>query len=213
VSVAANLDLAEAARPPLAPAGARSGAGALLGLAERLDRFVSRAGMAGGWMIALLVAVVCVDVVTRKFVAFHSTFLQELEWHIHTIVFTLSFGFAYVRGAHVRIDVIRDRLSRPARARLELVGIILLLVPFAVLILWVGVTFAHQALVQNEGSTSAQGIPHRWIIKSLIPIGMVLLLTAAVATALRAWCYLRGEGEVPEAFEKEAVTLETQEAA
>ncbi|GAB3654348.1 TRAP transporter small permease subunit [Ramlibacter alkalitolerans] len=210
--MAANLDLAEAGTPPRAPPAPRDGAGALR-LAERLDRFVTGAGMAGGWMIVLLVIVVCIDVVTRKFITFHSTFLQELEWHIHTVVFALSFGFAYVRGAHVRIDVIRDRLSRPSRARLELAGIILLLVPFAVLILWVGITFAHQALVQNEGSTSAQGIPHRWIIKSLIPIGMVLLLTAAVATALRAWCYLRGQADAPEAFEQEPVSLETPGAA
>jgi TRAP-type mannitol/chloroaromatic compound transport system permease small subunit len=168
--------------------------------------------MAGGWMIAVLVVVVCIDVVTRKFITFHSTFLQELEWHLHTIVFTLSFGFAYLRGAHVRIDVIRDRLSKPARARLELAGIILLLVPFAVLLLWVGITFAHQAFVQNEGSTSAQGIPHRWIIKSFIPIGMVLLLTATVATAIRAWCYLQGKTGAPEAFESERVTLHAEEA-
>jgi len=208
--VAARPDPAEAGVPPLAP---RKGANAVLQRAERLDRVVSAAGMAGGWMIMLLVVVVCVDVITRKFITFHSTFLQELEWHIHTMVFALSFGFAYLRGAHVRIDVIRDRLSRTARARLELAGIILLLVPFALLILWVGITFAHQAFVQNEGSTSAQGIPHRWIIKSLIPLGMVLLLTAAGATAMRAWCYVRGETGPPEAFEPDAVTLDAKEAA
>jgi TRAP-type mannitol/chloroaromatic compound transport system permease small subunit len=193
--------------------GSPAGANALLRGAERLDRVVSGAGMVGGWMILLLVAVVCLDVVTRKFITFHSTFLQELEWHIHTVVFTLSFGFAYVRGAHVRIDVIRDRLSRTARARLELAGIILLLIPFAMLILWLGVTFAHQAFAQNEGSTSAQGIPHRWIIKSFIPVGMVLLLTAAVATAIRAWCYLRGEGGPPEAFEPDQVELDEKDPA
>lgn len=183
--------------------------GALLELADRLDRLITRIGMAGGWLIVLLVVVVCVDVVTRKFITFHSTFLQELEWHIHTMVFALSFGFAYLRGAHVRIDVIRDHLSPPARARLELVGIILLLVPFALLILWVGVAFAHQALVQQEGSTSAQGIPHRWIIKSFIPVAMVLLLTAAVATALRAWCFLQGKCSAPQAFEPEAAAPAT----
>ena len=211
--MAVRPDPAEAGTPPLAPAARRKGANPLMQRVDLLDRIVSGAGMAGGWMIVLLVAVVCVDVVTRKFITFHSTFLQELEWHIHTVAFTLSFGFAYLRGAHVRIDVIRDRLSRTARARLELAGIILLLVPFAALILWVGVTFAHQAFVQNEGSTSAQGIPHRWIIKSLIPVGMVLLLTAAAATAMRAWCYLRGEADPPEAYEPDAVTIDAKVVA
>ena len=157
--------------------------------------------MAGGWLLVLLVVVVCVDVVTRKFITFHSTFLQELEWHIHTLVFALSFGFAYLRGTHVRIDIIRDRLSRRARAKLELVGIVVSLVPFVTLILWFGIEFSYQSFVQQEGSTSAQGIPHRWIIKSMIPIGMILLLLATLATFIRACLFLAGKTTAPEAFE------------
>ena len=186
---------------PLEPPRGQGGAHAPLNFADRLDRFISAVGMAGGWMIVLLVLVVCLDVVTRKFITFQSTLLQEMEWHIHTVVFALSFGFAYLRGAHVRIDVIRDQLSGRARAKLELVGIIAFLVPFALLILWVGTHFAYQAFVQNEGSTSAQGISHRWIIKSMIPVSMVLLLVATVATVIRIWYFLRGKTTAPEAFE------------
>lgn len=186
---------------PLEPPGGQGGANAPLNFADRLDRFTSAVGMAGGWLIVLLVLVVCLDVVTRKFITFQSTLLQEMEWHIHTVVFTLSIGFAYLRGAHVRIDVIRDRLSGRARARLELIGIAVFLIPFALLILWVGTHFAYQAFVQNEGSTSAQGISHRWIIKSLIPLSMVLLLLATIATVIRTWYFLRGKATAPEAFE------------
>jgi TRAP-type mannitol/chloroaromatic compound transport system permease small subunit len=181
----------------------------MLNFAARLDRFTSAIGMAGGWMMVLLVLVVCLDVVTRKFITFHSTLLQEMEWHIHTVIFTLSFGFAYLRGTHVRIDVIRDQLSKRARAKLELVGIAVFLVPFAMLILWVGSEFAHQAFVQQEGSTSAQGIHHRWIVKSLIPIGMALLLLATVATVIRAVLFLAGKTAAPEAFEADALELKT----
>lgn len=186
---------------PLEPSSGQGGANAPLNLADRLDRFTSAVGMTGGWMIVLLVLVVCLDVVTRKFMTFQSTLLQEMEWHIHTVVFALSFGFAYLRGAHVRIDVIRDRLSGRARAKLEIVGIIVFLVPFALLILWFGTAFAYQAFVQIEGSTSAQGIPHRWIIKSLIPLSMVLLLVATAATVIRISYFLRGKTTAPEAFE------------
>jgi TRAP-type mannitol/chloroaromatic compound transport system permease small subunit len=186
---------------PLEPHGGRGGAHAPLDFADRLDRFTSAVGMAGGWMIVLLVLVVCLDVVTRKFITFQSTLLQEMEWHIHTVVFALSFGFAYLRGSHVRIDVIRDRLSGRARAKLELVGIVVFLIPFALLILWGGTHFAYQAFVQNEGSTSAQGIPHRWMIKSLIPISMVLLLVATIATVIRILYFLGGKTMAPEAFE------------
>lgn len=83
--------------------------------ADRLDRFVTFVGMAGGWLLFLLAAVVCFDVTTRKFFVFQSTLMQEMEWHIHTVIFFLALGMAYLRGSHVRIDIFRDKMSERAR--------------------------------------------------------------------------------------------------
>ena len=174
-------------------------------LANRLDRFVTFVGMAGGWLLFLLAAVVCFDVTTRKFFTFQSTLLQEMEWHIHTIIFFLAIGMAYLRGTHVRIDIFRDRMSERGRAKLELFGIAFLMLPFTFLIFRYGIDFVAQSYVQNEGSTSMQGIHHRWIIKSIVPAAMVILFLAIVATLIRTILFLQGKAPPPAAFAKQEI--------
>lgn len=183
--------------------------------ADRLDRFVTFVGMAGGWLLFLLAAVVCFDVTTRKFFVFQSTLLQEMEWHIHTVIFFLALGMTYLRGSHVRIDIFRDKMSERARAKLELFGMLFLMLPFTFLLFRYGIDFVMQSYAQNEGSVSMQGIHHRWIIKSIIPTAMVLLFLALGATLIRIVLYLKGLAPAPEAFARKelpAVHSETEAA-
>jgi TRAP-type mannitol/chloroaromatic compound transport system permease small subunit len=173
--------------------------------AQKVDRFVSFIGMAGGWLLFVLTAVVCFDVITRKFFVFQSTFLQELEWHLHTVIFFLAIPMAYLRGIHVRIDIFRDRMSDRGKAKLELIGLFLLAIPFTLFLLKYGIDFVAQSYVQNEGSTSMQGIHNRWIIKSIVPVAMVLTVLSLVATVVRGALFLAGKGPVPEAFSKKEI--------
>jgi len=173
--------------------------------AQKIDRFISFVGMAAGWLLFVLTAVVCFDVITRKFFVFQSTFLQELEWHIHTIIFFLAIPMAYLRGIHVRIDIFRDRMTDRGKAKLELIGLFLLAIPFTLFLLKYGVDFVTQSYMQHEGSTSMQGIHHRWIIKSIVPAAMVLTALSLLATVIRAALFLCGKAVVPEAFSKEEI--------
>lgn len=170
---------------------------------QKIDRFVTQVGMAGGWLLFLLTAVVCFDVISRKFFVFQSTMLQELEWHIHTIIFFLAIPMAYLRGVHVRIDTLRGNLSQPGKAKLEIIGLCLLAIPFTLFVFKYGIDFVVQSYVQKEGSTSMQGIHHRWIIKTIIPISMVLLLLAQIATLIRCVQVLTHKAELPQAVDKE----------
>ena len=73
--------------------------------------------MAAGWLFVACTIVIVFDVVTRKFgfqlPGMGSTRLQELEWHLHTVLFLLALGYAYVTNAHVRVDLLLNAL--PAR--------------------------------------------------------------------------------------------------
>ena len=98
-----------------------------------LDRCVRYVGLAGGWLILPLIAIIMFDVVTRKldvtrlwFAEFTiqygysiSTIIQDLQWHVHAVLMMLSFGLAYLANAHVRVDVFRESLHRRKQARLE----------------------------------------------------------------------------------------------
>ena len=154
-------------------------------ICEILDRFVTRIGKVAAWAGVAIVLVTVFDVVSRRFLVLGSTKLQELEWHLHTILFAFCIGYAYIANAHVRIDLVRDRLSQRAKWWLEVAGVLLFLIPYCAVIVYFGTDYVWRSFELDESSASATGLPHRWIIKSAIPLGFAVLLLAGIAVLLR----------------------------
>ena len=71
---------------------------------------------------------------------------------MHGALFLLTLGFAYMRDAHVRIELIRDRLAPRTRIWMELIGNVLFLVPYCLLLMYWDVVYAHAAFAVNETS-------------------------------------------------------------
>jgi TRAP-type mannitol/chloroaromatic compound transport system permease small subunit len=170
---------------------------ALARISDRLSRLVIAIGQLAKWLILPLVAVTVWDVITRKLVVLqqvqvglvgnlmNSTKLQEMEWHLHTALFALCLGFGYLRNAHVRIDIISERLASRTRAWIEFVGCLVFLIPYTCVVIYFAYDFALTSYAQGEISSALIGIPHRWIIKSVLLVGMVLALLAGVSIFLR----------------------------
>lgn len=167
----------------------------LLRIGDRIDRFVSAIGRLAAWLLAALMAVIIFDVVTRRFFVLGSTKLQEMEWHIHGVLFLLCLGFAYVRDAHVRIELARDGFSPRTRALIELLGCLFFLIPYAGIVIWFDIEFARRAFATGEVSAALTGLGQRWIIKSVIGVGFALLILAAIAVSIKCLACLTGHDD------------------
>ena len=157
----------------------------LLKVSDRIDAFITRIAKIAAWAGVFLIAVTIFDVVTRRFLVLGSTKLQELEWHFHVVLFALCIGFAYLKDSHVRIDLVRERLSKRTQWWIELLGCLLFLLPYCALVIYFSYDFTVRSYLNQEISASATGLTHRWIIKSAIPIGFGLLALAGIAVVLR----------------------------
>ncbi len=159
-------------------------------------------------MIVPLIAVISFDVLARKLPVVQalvqatwlndfisSTKLQEFEWHLHAVIFLLAYGLTYLEGGHVRVDVWREHRTETTRGWIELIGILFFAMPFCAVLVYFSWQFVATAYLQNEGSPSATGIPHRWVIKSFLLGGTGLLLLSLTATLLRLLAYLFGDAE------------------
>lgn len=124
-------------------------------------------------------------VVARRFFHFQLTPVQELEWHLFFALVFLTLGSAYLADRHVRIDIMRDRMSERTRALIEIGGFFLALLPFSLIVLYLGTIPAWDAFILGERSRAPLGLPYRWIIKSMIPIGALLLLLAGLVVTFR----------------------------
>jgi TRAP-type mannitol/chloroaromatic compound transport system permease small subunit len=169
---------------------------ALIKISNALDAAINWIARVAAWAGVLLISVTIFDVVTRRFLVLGSTKLQEAEWHLHTILFVLLLGCAYLRDSHVRIDLIRERLSERAQWWIELLGCLFFLLPFCALVVYFSVDFTVRSYETHEISSSATGLSHRWIIKSFIPIGFTVLGLAGVTVLLRKLVELFGPSEL-----------------
>ena len=158
---------------------------ALARLGDGLARIAIAAGRLGSWACVPLVVLILVDVISRRFFGTGSTMLQELEWHFHAVLFLLCLGYAYIRNAHVRIDLVREHMTERGRNLLELLGFLFVLLPFCAIMIWYSADIAWRAFEQGEGSPNPGGTTHWWIIKSAVPVGLLLLLLAGAAVAIR----------------------------
>ena len=161
-------------------------------LVGAVEGAVSWIGRAAGALILVMIAVIVLDVATRGSDWANSTVLQELEWHLHTALVFLGLGYALVRGRHVRIEIVRERWSERRRAAVDTAGVVLLLVPMCAVAIWHSLDFVANAYATGESSPSMTGLPHRWIIKSVQPIGLALVLLAGLCLLWRCVATLRG---------------------
>lgn len=170
---------------------------AILRVSEMLRRFVDRVGRFGSWFAMPMILITAFDLFIRKTGVlqiwlvenvseyFGSTLLQELEWHAHTVLFTLVLGFGYIRNTHVRVDLIRERLDFRKRAWIELIGLTFFLLPFCSLIVYYAVVYAYDSWVIGEISASLVGMHHRWVIKSVLAIGLIVAVLAGISVWLQ----------------------------
>ena len=177
-----------------------------------IDRLLARIARIAGWAGVVLIGITVFDVITRRFFVLGSTKLQEAEWHAHVILFTLLIGYAYLKDAHVRIDLVRERLSERGQWWIELLGCLLFLLPYCALVIFFTYDFTVRSFDTNEISASATGLTHRWIIKSFVPIGFGLLALAGIAVVFRKIVELFGppdlRDKVHEIEEEEAEHLD-----
>ena len=163
----------------------------LLKLSAVIDRILTKIAWVGSWAGLVLVLIVCYDVVSRYFgvpkpFGLNSTQIQESEYWLHTVLFSLVIGYAYIRQAHVRIDLIRDRLSPRKKFLIEILGCVFFLIPFTLVVLYYQFFYALTSFQEGEASKSVIGLTNIWILKSFLVAMFVLLLLAAISQLIKA---------------------------
>jgi TRAP-type mannitol/chloroaromatic compound transport system permease small subunit len=121
--------------------------------------------------------------------------MQEMEWHLYSVVFLMGIPYALRTDGHVRVDVFYTRWSNKTKAWINIGGALLFVIPFAYLIGFYGYGFAVDAYQMGEGSGDPGGLPYRWIIKSVIPFSAIFIATAGINMVTHAIRVLAGDKE------------------
>ncbi|MEB3243158.1 MAG: TRAP transporter small permease subunit [Cyanobacteriota bacterium] len=160
-----------------------------LALADRIDALNRAAARLSRWALLLMLALGTWNVVGRYAGLavgrnLSSNALIEGQWQLFDLMFLLAMGYALQRDDHVRVDVLQSRWPARRQRRVELAGTLALLLPFVVVVLIASVEPTLSSWRLGETSPDPGGLPRYWV-KSLIPLGFLLLGLQGVAQAIR----------------------------
>ena len=159
-------------------------AGATPAALRRIESVIDAVGKATLYLTLAMIALVATNVLLRYAFSFGSVWSQELEWHLLAAVILLGMSYAIQRGDNVRVDVFYADFGPRLKFFVDLLsGVLMLLI--AGLFVKLSWPYVMQSYSIGEGSPDPGGIPLRWMVKGLIPIGFTLLALQALAALLR----------------------------
>jgi TRAP-type mannitol/chloroaromatic compound transport system permease small subunit len=164
---------------------------ALLNVSGRIDAFNAWLGRWISWAVLIAVLISAVNAVVRKLFDMSSNSFLELQWVLFSIVFLLCSPWTLLSNEHIRIDIINFKLPLKVRSWIDLIGHLFFLLPFSIILLWWSVPFFINSIKINEQSFSAGGLP-QWPAKSLIMVGMTLLLAQGLSELIKRIAVMMG---------------------
>lgn len=149
------------------------------------DAIVDGVGRFAAWVLLLLVFLVFSNVVLRYLFEVGAVWAQELELYLLPVVAMLGIAYTMRRNEHVCVDILSQRFSATGRLWLNFLVSIFIIIPVSLLIIYYAYPFIMQAYTRLEGSPNPGGLPFRFIPKSFVAIGFVLVAIQGIAIAIR----------------------------
>lgn len=181
---------------------------ALLAFTAWVDAFSRRLGQAAAWCVLAVALLVAADALVSYALVWLDgldAFLAArgirigflLDWYrtnsnsvtdatlmLFSAIVLLGAPWTLKVNEHVRVDLLYSMMSPRAKARLDIFGGLVFLLPMCLIMISFTLPWALESWRSGEVGASAGGLP-RWPGKMLLPIGFALLTLQAVAELIK----------------------------
>jgi TRAP-type mannitol/chloroaromatic compound transport system permease small subunit len=158
----------------------------IISLAAAIDRFNTAVGRAASWCALAIVLIGFAVVLLRYVLGLGSIWLQESILYAHAALFLLAAAWTLKEGGHVRVDVFYASASPRVKAWVDLLGVLLLLLPFCIAIIWFSWPYVARSWAILERSRETSGLPLVFLLKTLIPMFAVMLALQGLSQAIKS---------------------------
>jgi len=173
---------------------------------KAMDAALTLVGKAASWLWLVVVGLIIYAVIGRYAFGQGSVTLEEWQWHFAGAAWLLGLSYTLTTDDHVRVDVLHERFSLKTQGWVELLGILLLLLPFLFFVIYEAIPYALSSFEQGETSQAPAGLPHRWILKAILAVSFILVALATLSRLTRVTALLFGfpKALLPEAHKGSA---------
>ncbi|MCB1316116.1 MAG: TRAP transporter small permease subunit [Leptospiraceae bacterium] len=164
---------------------------AIFKIISLLDTINRSVGRFFAWLILFMIGGTFLSVFLRYVMGEDVIWLQELVIYAHGILFVITAGYTLLHDDHVRVDILYREFSPVRKALVNLVGTLILLVPWCLLLLNDTFFYVYDSWMLLEGSSMAGGLPFQYLFKTFMLSMPAFLLLQGIAQALRAYLILK----------------------
>lgn len=165
----------------------------LLQFSRLVDAISEAVGRAAIWLVLVVVFISAGNAVSRFALHMSSNAWLEIQWYLFSAIFLLCGAYVLKKNEHIRIDVIAGRLSERGQNWIDVFGIIVFLLPMALIVGYLSWPGFMNAWNSGEMSASEGGLI-RWPVRLLLPIGFALLILQAFSELIKRVAFLTGHG-------------------
>ena len=140
----------------------------LLNIAKRIDEINDLLGRWVASLTLIMVLVTVVIVILRYGFSIGFIWMQESVRFMHGFVFLLCAAYTLLHNGHVRVDIFYAKMSERGKARVDIIGTIVFLIPVCIAILLFSYNYVLNSWVEMEGSLEERGLHAVYLLKTCI---------------------------------------------
>ncbi|MBX9757508.1 MAG: TRAP transporter small permease subunit [Beijerinckiaceae bacterium] len=159
---------------------------------EALNGFV---GKIVSWLALGTVLVCFATVYTRYALNTNFTWLQEAYVWQHAAAIVLGAAYTMMTGGFVRVDIFYGKMTPRGRAKVDIIGTLVFLMPFLFVLAIAFWTFFINSYRADEGSQNPGGLPNAWILNGTLLVMVALIFLQGCALIARSLLVFGGKEE------------------
>jgi TRAP-type mannitol/chloroaromatic compound transport system permease small subunit len=152
-------------------------------ICEKVGRFVM-------YWVFFMMFLLILSFVTRNIINFPLMWIIEMAQFTITAYYLLGGGYSMLTDDHVRMDLFYGKLSNKGKAKMDIFTSFFLI--FYLIILFMGSITSLIYTIETKQKLFTAWAPYVWPIKTLMLIGILLMLLQAFSTLFKDIAKMKG---------------------
>ena len=160
-----------------------------------IDRFTDATGKLIALAMLFLVFSISYECFSRYLLDSPTIWVSDTSYIANGSAFMLGCGYAMLKGAHVRTDMLWDKYSERKKGAIDLGAYLLLFFPAMITFFVISVDDAWYSYQIGETSEQSPWRAILWPFRASVPLAALLFMVQGVSESLKSWYQIRFDRE------------------